>query len=86
MNQTMQLILFYIAIMAVLILPTFVSNRKKNKQKEEMMTNLKVGDTVITIGGIKGEVGAILTDSVELKIDRSARITIMKSAISSVLK
>ena len=51
-----------------------------------MMDNLKVGDKVVTIGGIKGEVAVILTDSVELKIDKNARITIIKSAISSVSK
>lgn len=84
MNQTTQLFLFYIVIIAVLILPSFISGRRKRKQKNEMLSKLKVGNKVITIGGIKGEVASISEDSVELKIDRSARITIMKSAISSV--
>ena len=60
--------------------------KKQQKQRNTMMDNLKVGDKVVTIGGIKGEVSTILTDSVELKIDKNARITIIKSAISSVSK
>ena len=86
MNQTTQLILFTVMIMVVSFLPTYLSNKKRRKEKQNMMDNLKVGDKVVTIGGIKGEVAVILTDSVELKRDKNARITIIKSAISSVSK
>lgn len=84
--QTIQLILFYVVIMVVLFLPTFLSNKKKRKQQQEMMDGLKVGDKVVTIGGIKGEVVAVLTDSVEVKIDKGVKMTVIKSAISNVSK
>lgn len=86
MTQTIQLIIFYVVIMLVLFLPTFLSNKKKRKQQQDMMDNLKVGDKIVTIGGIKGEVVSVLSDSVEMKIDKGVKMTVLKSAISNVSK
>ena len=51
-----------------------------------MLEALKVGDKIVTIGGITGTVAAVLTDTVEIKIDKNVKMTIMKNAISSVSK
>ena len=51
-----------------------------------MINSLKAGDKITTIGGIKGTVVEVLTDTVEIKIDKTARMTILKSAVSNVSK
>ena len=84
MNQTVFLIVYIIFIMALLILPSYLSNKKK--AFDEMMDGLKVGDKIITTGGIHATVVNILTETVEVKIDKNARMTISKSSISSVVK
>lgn len=86
MTQTIQLIIFYVVIMLVLFLPTFLSNKKKRKQQQDMLNGLKIGDKVVTIGGIKGEIVNVLTDSIEMRIDKNVKMTVLKSAISNVSK
>jgi preprotein translocase, yajC subunit len=84
--EIFQWIIIYIVIIAVFLGPTYLSNRKKKKQQKAMLEALKVGDKIVTIGGITGTVAAVLTDTVEIKIDKNVKMTIMKNAISSVSK
>lgn len=66
----------------VLILP----NNKKKKKHQKMLDEVKINDTVLTIGGIKAQVVSIQDDYVELKVDsKGNRITIRKTAVSQVL-
>ena len=84
--EIFQWIVIYIVIIAVFLGPTYLSNRKKKQQQKAMLKALKVGDKIVTIGGITGTVAAVLTDTVEIKIDKNVKMTIMKNAISSVSK
>lgn len=83
MNSMMQLILIYVILIVIIFLPTYISNKKKREAKAKLIDSLKVGSKVVTIGGIKGEVVAVLEDSVEVKVDKGTKITILKSAIST---
>ncbi|WP_455036036.1 preprotein translocase subunit YajC [Leptotrichia massiliensis] len=85
-KNSIGVILIYVAFMAVLILPTYFSNKKKKQQKAALLENLKVGDKIITVGGIKGSITNIYDQSVEMKIDKSARMEVMKSAIDRLEK
>ena len=51
-----------------------------------MLESLKVGDKIITVGGIKGSITNIYDQSVEMKIDKSARMEVLKSAIDRLEK
>lgn len=66
----------------LLILP----NKKKQKKQQEMLNSIKEGSEVLTVGGIKGTVVAVLGDYVELRVDKGVKITFKKSAISTVLQ
>ena len=85
-KNTIGVILIYVAFMAILILPTYFANKKKKKQKAELLENLKVGDKITTVGGIKGTIVNILTETVEMKIDKNARMTVLKSAVDKIEK
>ena len=41
-KNSIGVILIYVAFMAILILPTYFANKKKKKQKAELLENLKV--------------------------------------------
>ncbi len=56
--------------------------RRSEKQKKEMLTTLKRGDTVVTSSGIIGSVASIKEESVLLKVGDSTRIEFLKTAIS----
>ncbi len=67
----------------VLILP----NNRKKKKHQSMLNEIKINDTVLTIGGIKAQVVSIQDEFIELKVDsKGNRITVRKTSISQVLK
>ena len=80
-KNTIGVILIYVAFMAILILPTYFANKKKKRQKSELLESLKVGDKITTVGRIQGTIVNIFTETVEMKIDKNARMTVLKSAI-----
>ena len=85
-KNSIVVILIYIVFMAVLILPTMLSKNKKNKQKAALLESIKVGDKITTVGGIQGTLVNIFTETVEMKIDKNARMTVLKSAIDRIEK
>ena len=52
-----------LAGLAVLFIFQFVSGRKKNKQRQDLLNSLGVGTRVLTIGGMYGEVSGITPDN-----------------------
>lgn len=65
----------------LLILP----NKKRRKQQQQMFDALKEGVEIVTIGGIKGTVVAVLGDFIEVKVDKGVKLTLRKSAVSTIL-
>ncbi len=60
--------------------------RKKQKDTQSMLANIRKGDRVATIGGIRGTVHAVKESTVVLKVDDNAKIEFNKNAISAVLE
>jgi preprotein translocase subunit YajC len=50
-----------------------------------MLSALKRGDRVATIGGIRGIVHSIKEDAVVIKVDDNTKIEFSKSAVATVL-
>lgn len=57
---------------------------KKQKETQKMLDNLKKGDKVTTVGGIRGTVTNVKEDVIVLKVDDNTTIEFNKSAIASV--
>ena len=83
---TGQWILIYVVFMVVLFLPQILAGRKRKKAQETMLDSLKIGDEIVTIGGIHGKIAAVSETTVEIKIDKNVKMTISKSAVSRVAK
>ena len=73
-----------IVVMAALIYFMWRSQKKEQKRRQEMIDGVKVGDKVVTIGGIYGEIVTVKENSFIVKIADNTRIELMKSAVSSV--
>jgi len=58
---------------------------KKQKETQAMISAVKKGDKVVTIGGIRGTVHAVKDDVVIVKVDENTKMEFNKSAISTVL-
>ena len=83
---TFQWILIYVVFMVVLFLPQILSGRKRKKAQETMLDSLKIGDEIVTIGGIHGKIASVSETTVEIVIDKNVKMTISKSAVSRVVK
>jgi len=75
----------------MLMIPLFIiwylflirPQQKKAKEKEKMLSELRKGNKVMTIGGIFGEIVQIKENRVVLKTADKTTIEVAKSAISS---
>ncbi len=59
---------------------------KKQKETQKMLSALKKGDKVISIGGIRGTVVSVKDQVVVVKVDDNTKLEFTKSAISTVLE
>jgi len=59
--------------------------KKEEKQRAQMLSSLKKGDRVITVGGIHGTISAISENIVTLKVAEKVEIDFAKAAIKQVL-
>jgi preprotein translocase subunit YajC len=58
---------------------------KRQRQWQQMLTNIKAGDRVTTTGGIRGTILAVKDDSFILRIaPDNLKIEVVKNAIASV--
>jgi len=67
----------------------FVYQRPMQKEQDDhkkMVTGLIVGDRVVTIGGVLGEVQSIEEKSIVLKTGQKSSVTMLKSSIRSKVK
>jgi preprotein translocase subunit YajC len=57
---------------------------KKQKETQRMLSALKKGDRVVTIGGIHGVIQSVKESSVIVKVDEGAKLEFSRSAIATV--
>ena len=58
--------------------------RRKQQKVQQFLNSLKVGDKIITTGGIYGHVTRLGGDSVQLQIADKVRIEISKAAVGGL--
>jgi preprotein translocase subunit YajC len=81
--QILPLVLMFAAMYFLLIAP----QRKKQKEHERMLSDLKPGDEVVTSGGIYGVITSVKDDRFVVRIgDNNAKVEVGKGFISSVVK
>ena len=56
--------------------------QKKQKDQKKFLTEIKKGDSVVTIGGIHGKIYEVGETTVTLEVDKSTKLTLEKSSIS----
>lgn len=73
------LVLLFVMFYFLIIRP----QRKRQQDQQSLISSLKPGDRVITIGGIYGEVTSIDEDSIVLKLESDALLRMAKNGIAS---
>jgi preprotein translocase subunit YajC len=57
---------------------------RKQKETQKMLSALKKGDRVVTIGGLHGVIQSVKDSTVVIKVDENTKVEFSRSAISSV--
>lgn len=78
----------FILMFVIMWFLLFRPQRRQQKEREMMISNLKKHDHVLTSGGIFGIVDRVKDDEVVLTIDEKndVRVRVAKSAIAGVVK
>jgi preprotein translocase subunit YajC len=57
----------------------------QQKKRQEMLNSLRKGNTVVTVGGIYGQIVDVKDDSLIIQIADNVRIRAVRGAVNSVL-
>jgi preprotein translocase subunit YajC len=71
----------FVLVIGIFYFIILLPMQRKQKKVQEFQQSLKVGDRVITTGGIYGQITRIADDSVQLQISDKVRIDIARAAI-----
>ena len=78
--QLLPIVLIMVIFYVLLILPA----QRRQKKVAEMLGALKMGDKVITNGGIYGTIAGLEDEAVQLRIADQVRIKVARSAIAGL--
>ena len=81
----------FVLIIAVMYFLMIRPQKKKEKLKQEMLSQLIVGDKILTIGGIHGKIVSVKDDTIvietgEASAERKSYIKISRWAVNEVTK
>jgi preprotein translocase subunit YajC len=79
--QMVPFVLLFVVMYLVMIVP----GQKKEKQRQEMLKALKVGDKIVTSSGIVGVVVSLRDTSITVRSDES-KLEVLKNGIQEVLE
>jgi preprotein translocase subunit YajC len=79
--ETWGMVIFLVAIFAVMYFLMIRPRQKQQKEHEEMTKELRAGDKVIIAGGIYGTIESLGEDTVILKVESGATMRVARSSI-----
>ena len=71
----------FVAVLGIFYFIVLLPAKKRQQKVQEFRESLKVGDKIITTGGIYGQVTRLSGDSVQVQIADKVRIDVSKAAI-----
>lgn len=74
-----------IIIFAILYIVILMPEKKRRKQHQQLVSNLKGGERVMTAGGIFGTVTRVMEDRFEIEVDKNTKLQVSKTSISGVI-
>ena len=79
-SPLVQLIPFAL-VLAIFYFVILLPMKRRQKKVQEFLSALKVGDKVVTSGGIYGSIAKLGEDSVQLQIAPNVRVDVSRAAI-----
>lgn len=79
-----QMLITFVLMFAIFYFLIIRPQQKKQKERNQMLLNLKKGDKVVTIGGIHGTIVELTDDTCVLLLNDSTKMTFDRSAINAL--
>lgn len=79
------MMIYFVAFIAIMWFLIIRPQRRMQKRHEEMVTQLKKGDEVVTEGGIIGSVVHLADDRLTIKTAENTRVVVARGKISRVM-
>lgn len=80
--QSIAPILFLVLIFAAMYFFMIKPQRKRQKEQQELVQELRRGDKVVTSGGIYGQIENLSQDTVVLRIESGATMKVARISIA----
>jgi|LSQX01.3.fsa_nt_gb preprotein translocase subunit YajC len=78
-------VLYFAFLLGIMYLIFFLPQRKREKKTRQMLDALRVGDEIVTIGGITGTVLSMKDDEITIESSiQKTKISIKKWAVKEV--
>ncbi|MGM8214225.1 preprotein translocase subunit YajC [Bacillaceae bacterium W0354] len=81
LSGLLPIILFIVLFWLILIRP----QQKRQKQVQQMQSNLQKGDQIVTIGGLHGHIHALDEGTIVIEIQDGTKLTYDRSAVREVV-
>lgn len=78
--QFLPIVLIFLIMYFLILRP----QRQKAKQHEEMIANVRRGDTVITTGGLIGKVAKVEDSELQIEIAEGVKIKVVRGMLAQV--
>ena len=73
----------FLAIFAIMYFLILRPQQKKQKKHQQMISELKKGDKVVTSGGIHGSIVGIKEKTIIVKVDENVKLELTRSSVAS---
>ncbi len=74
-----------IAVFALFYFIFIRPQQKQQRERNQMLANLKKGDKIITIGGLHGVITDLTDERVTLKVSETTKLVFERSAVNANL-
>ncbi len=76
------MLIFLVLLFGVFYFLIIRPQRRRQQSHKELMSELRSGDRVITVGGIYGQIESLREDSVVLKLESGAMLRVARNSIA----
>ncbi len=74
-----------IAMLAIFYFLLIRPQQKRAKEQKQMLANLQKGDTIFTVGGLRGKITGLDENVVTMEISDKVRVKINRSAVGGLV-
>lgn len=82
----MSFVIILLVLLVFMYLLLIRPQRRQQKKHEELLSGLKIGDEIITAGGIYGDVSEIEDDRVHVLIAEDVEIEVARRSIATIVE